>query len=186
MNGAIMGLCTLKYLKWAPLLLFASGCDHAPDSATSGPANGFYSASEGPSAGRIADASTFGGQDDAADAAHDRLPLLPIMLRMSAGMAGLMQALWLENYEEMAAHASAVAGHAQISAQELERIQTELGPELAAFEAADEAVHEASIRMRDAAEARELEAFLEHLATVQRGCVECHSQFRERLRTNLP
>ena len=53
-----------------------------------------------------------------------------------------------------------------------------------AFEAADAAVHEASVRMRDAAEAADMDTFLEQLATVQRGCVGCHSGFRESLRTN--
>ena len=121
---------------------------------------------------------------DHTDANAESLPLLPIMLRMQADMAGLMHALWVESYADMSTHARAIAAHAQISAEELDRIQSELGSEMAAFEAADEAVHEASLRMQDSAEAEDLEAFLEHLATVQRGCVGCHTSFRERLRTS--
>lgn len=121
---------------------------------------------------------------DHTDVSAESLPLLPIMLRMQADMAGLMQALWVESYADLATHARAIAAHAHISAAELDRIQSELGSEMPAFEAADEAVHEASLRMLDSAEAENLEAFLEHLATVQRGCVGCHTRFRERLRTS--
>jgi hypothetical protein len=119
-------------------------------------------------------------------AAAESLPLLPIMLQMAADMSGLMQALWLENYEQMSARAAAVAGHAGIAAEELARIEAELGPEMAAFVAADEAVHQASVRLHEAAEARELDVFVEQLAEVQRGCVDCHSRFRERLSTRQP
>ena len=111
------------------------------------------------------------------------LPLLPIMMQMQGHLSALMQALWLENYADMATHARAVAAHVPISAAELERIKSTLGPEMAAFEAADEVVHDASHGLLAAAEAEDMEAFLGNLATVQRGCVACHSDFRERLRT---
>lgn len=113
----------------------------------------------------------------------ESLPLLPIMLQMAADMSGLMQALWLEDFEQMSAHAAAVAGHPGISAGELERIEAELGPEMADFVAVDEAVHRASVRLHEAAEAQEMDNVLAHLDEVQRGCVDCHSRFRERLST---
>jgi len=78
---------------------------------------------------------------------------------------------------------AAVAGHPGISAGELERIEAELGPEMAEFAAADEAVHRASVRLHEAAEAREMGNVLQRLAEVQRGCVDCHGRFRERLST---
>lgn len=177
-----MNLRTLARL--APLLLLsaAAGCERAdhPGSASSHSAQESQAETSSvptPGHGTHGDPMEHGVEDSEA------LPLLPIMLRMSADMAGVMQALWLEDYEAMARSAAAVAGHAHISAAELKRIDAELGPELTAFEAADAAVHEASVRMRDAAEARQLDAFLEHLATVQRGCVACHSKFRDRLST---
>jgi len=178
-----MNLRTLARL--APLLLLsaAAGCERAghPGSASSHSADGRSQAETSsvpaPAQGTPGDPVEHDVEDSEA------LPLLPIMLRMSADMGGVMQALWLEDYDAMTRSAAAVAGHAHISAAEMTRIGAELGPELAAFEAADAAVHEASVRMRNAAEARQLDAFLEHLATVQRGCVTCHSKFRERLRT---
>jgi cytochrome c556 len=52
------------------------------------------------------------------------------------------------------------------------------------FEAVDDSVHVASIQLRDAAAAGNTGQVLSSLGSVQRGCVSCHAQFRERLRTN--
>ncbi len=109
--------------------------------------------------------------------------LLPIMLGMSADITGVMQALWLDDYEELSERARHLADHAPISAAEVARIRSVLGAELEAFEAADGAVHEAAVRMSKAADARDVDGLLKELATVQRGCVACHNTFRNRLRT---
>lgn len=150
--------------------------DGSPEAQAVGPAAG-SSAARAQETAEPAHAA----QHEAADG--EGPPLLPIMMQMAADMRGLLQALWLEDYEQMSARAASVVGHAGISAEERERIEAALGPEMAAFEAADEAVHQASLRMHEAAEARKLDAFVEQLAEVQRGCVGCHSRFRERLRT---
>lgn len=109
--------------------------------------------------------------------------LLPIMLGMSADIAGLLQALWFDEYDGLSERARHLADHAPISAGEIARIESVLGAEMEAFEAADEVVHEAAVRMSEAADARDIDGLLEELATVQRGCVACHNTFRDRLRT---
>ena len=109
--------------------------------------------------------------------------LLPIMLGMSADLAGVTQALWLDDFDGLSDRARHLAGHAPISAAEIARIQSVLGAELEAFEAADGAVHEAAVRMSKAADARDVDGLLKELAIVQRGCVACHNTFRNRLRT---
>lgn len=117
--------------------------------------------------------------------APEALPLRPIMQRLAGDMAAFSYAMWLENYEEMEARAAAMADHTHISPDELRRIETELGPEMAAFEEADEVVHRASVALHEAAAARQLDQVLAHLGEVQSGCMSCHTQFRERLRTDL-
>lgn len=174
---------TLNCLLLTAWLLSSAGCEKAAEPAPPGSSD---PARDAPSESAAGGHDTPGHPRDGTDVNAESLPLLPIMMQMQAHMAGLMQALWIESYEDMATHARAIAAHAHISPEELARIETELGPEMAAFEAADEAVHEASLRMQDAAEAEDMEAFLGHLATVQRGCVGCHSRFRARLRTNAP
>lgn len=163
------------------MLLFAStGCDNAaetkgvPIAATDAPRRGAPAAEQGH--------ANHDAEHTHPD--HEAMPLLPIMLRMAAELDGLMHALWLEDYEAMTRRATGVSAHAAISIDELERIESILGAEMATFEAADEEVHQASVRLREAAEDGNLDAVLEHLAAVQNGCVGCHSRFRERLRTN--
>lgn len=84
----------------------------------------------------------------------------------------------------MTRHAVGVSAHPNISADELERIESKLGTETEAFEVVEEEVHQACVRMRKAAEARDMDAVLKHFAAVQSGCVGCHNRFRERLWTN--
>ena len=112
--------------------------------------------------------------------------LLPIMQRLGSSMTALTYALMTDDFETVESSAAAIAAHAPISAEELERIRTTLGADMAQFEAFDGAVHEASVRLHAAARERRGEAIVGELAEVQRGCVACHAQFRERLRAAGP
>lgn len=154
------------------LLLATAGCrqasdEHGADTGTSGE----HAATDHAATGHTA--ATEGGQ-----------ALLPIMQRLGGEMTALTYALMTDDYDAVTSSAAAIAEHAPISAEDLERIQRELGPEMAAFEAVDESVHVASVRLHNAAKARQLDQVVERLSEVQRGCVSCHAQFRERLRTN--
>ena len=113
---------------------------------------------------------------------EDPMALQPIMQRLAADMAGLQSALWVEDFRAVEARAAAIAGHAHISEDEILRLERELGPELEAFHHADESVHEAAVKMHEAATSGNVPALLDRLAEVQRGCVDCHARFRERVR----
>ncbi len=117
---------------------------------------------------------------------EDGLPVRPIMQTMSTDVAGLLSALWFEDYPEVAARADAIADHAPLSPDERDRIQAELGPEMEAFQELDEAVHLAAVRVREAAEAERVDELLDGLSEMQRGCVSCHTRFREVLSTRTP
>lgn len=146
-------------------------------------------------------------QDAAADASHDAQDaaadtgatepaghghgeagtgeeLLPIMQRLGTEMASLTHGLMTDDAELVARSAAAVAEHAPIAPEELERIQRVLGDDMAAFEQLDASVHAASVRLNEAAAAHRTDEVLSLLNEVQRGCVACHARFRERLRTN--
>lgn len=109
--------------------------------------------------------------------------LLVIMRQLSVDMAAVSQGLWLEDWETMTDRSGALAAHAPIAAEEIERIHGILGGEMPAFEELDEAVHQASVRMHEAAEARDMDGFVDAFTESQRGCVSCHTRFRDRLRT---
>ena len=109
--------------------------------------------------------------------------LLPIMQQLGADMMALTHALMMDDYATVTQRSEAVAQHAPISAGELERIRGLLGADMGAFETLDESVHEASVRLHEAAVARRPALIADRLGEVQQGCVACHVQFRGRLRT---
>lgn len=110
--------------------------------------------------------------------------LLVIMQKLGVDMAALTHGLMTEDTALVARSADAVAAHPDIAPGELERIHTELGASMSEFERLDAAVHEESVALRDAARAGDMDAVLDRLHEVQRGCVECHTRFRQRLLTN--
>lgn len=172
-----------KWLLPAGLVVLVAGCADAGDdlgSAARSDPDTAAPAMAGADAGDHA-----AGDEHHAGASHGSLPLRPIMQQLSADMAGLSQAIWFEDYDAMIASAAAVAEHPHISGEETARIEAELGSELATFEEMDHAVHEASERLYQAAEAREIGEVLDLFSEVQRGCVACHTEFRERLRTDM-
>jgi len=118
------------------------------------------------------------------DSAHTALTLRPIMQQLGIEMGRLTAALWLEDYALMTASAGAIADHAHIAEEELARVQRTLGADMEAFETIDREVHESAVTLHDAARARDLDAIVRQLGEVQRGCVACHTRFRDRLRTD--
>ncbi|HLV25947.1 MAG TPA: cytochrome c [Gemmatimonadales bacterium] len=137
------------------------------------------------------DSSAMASGTDAAMEEHDEHAaaegegeaLLPIMQRLGSEMLKLTHALMTDDTATVAASAEAVAAHVPISSAELARIRAELGNQMAAFEALDESVHVASTQLSVAARSGNMQEVLQQLNIVQAGCVSCHSQFRERLRT---
>jgi cytochrome c556 len=110
--------------------------------------------------------------------------LLVIMQKLGVDMAALTHGIMAEDTALVARSADEVAAHPAIAPGEVERIHTELGASMSEFERLDAAVHEESVALRDAARAGDMDEVLNRLHEVQRGCVRCHTQFRQRLRTS--
>ena len=177
----------------ASLLLAVTACEPATDRADAAHESAVATASDSAAhvAGGEADAHASGGEAAGGHAAAGHSAageggqaVLPIMQRLGSEMTALTHALMTDDYATVERSAAAIAEHAPISAEELERIHAVLGSDMARFEAVDESVHVASVRLHEAARARQLDAVVQRLGEVQRGCVSCHVQFRERLRTN--
>ena len=126
------------------------------------------------------------GHADADHDAHDHgagdpLPFIAIMQGLSADLAAFSHALWLEDYALMSERSASIASHPPTDPADTERFQQILGDEYEDFYDADHVVHEAAEELHLAVESRDLDAILTRLADVQRGCVACHSAFRDRL-----
>lgn len=164
---------------WAiAFLLVAAGCQSQVESSDS-------AASHDSSVASVGGAEAAGDAHDEHAAHQDQEgeALLPIMQRLGSEMLRITHALMTDDATTVAASAEAIAAHVPISADELERIRTELGDRMREFEAIDESVHVASARLRDIARDGNAQDVVAQLNVVQAGCVSCHSQFRERLRT---
>ena len=135
-----------------------------------------------------ADAVDTAAATDAAEHAHGGTGaaklLLPIMQKLGTDMTALTYGLMTDSAALVAASAAAIAEHVPIAPGELERIHGVLGDEMAEFERLDAAVHQASVKLHQAADAGRTDEVLGLLNEVQRGCVACHTRFRTRLLTN--
>jgi cytochrome c556 len=108
--------------------------------------------------------------------------LRPIMQELGARMAALTHGLMVDSAEMVAHNAQLMAEHAPIAPDEIVRLERTLGNDMAEFERIDADVHGRLVRLREAADSGSADV-LTRLNEVQRGCVECHSRFRARLRT---
>lgn len=110
--------------------------------------------------------------------------LLAIMQELGVQMTSLTHGIMTEDTALVARSAVAIAEHAPLAPEEIERIHGVLGEEMHEFERVDTEVHEASVALRDAAQAGRMNEVLDRLHQVQRGCVACHTRFRQRLLTS--
>lgn len=170
---------TLRLALLAPALALAMACKPAAVDDGRG------------EAADTAPAATTAGADHAHDTAagatadaHEGLPLRTIMQGLGVDMQAFSQALYVGDSARMVTHAATIADHAHMLPEEVQRIQAALGPEMAAFEAADERVHLGAQRLHELAVAGQLDAAARQVGEVTQGCVACHAQFREKLRTD--
>lgn len=120
---------------------------------------------------------------DTAGVAAEPSSLLAIMRGLEVDMDRVSHALWAERYDSLAAAARAVADHPKVGPEERARILGTLGERAAEFQQADVRVHDAGVELAAAAEARDEERVVRALGALQAGCVACHADFRESLRS---
>ena len=108
--------------------------------------------------------------------------LFAIMRGLEAEVARLDRGVWKADADTVAA---AVADHPHVPPREAERIAGVLGADMARFAGMDTRVHDVAVRLREDALAGDMEAVLAGQGELRRGCVACHTAFREPLRSRL-
>lgn len=111
--------------------------------------------------------------------------LFTIMAGLERDAYRISRGLWLADPDTIAAGADGVASHPTVPPEEAETIASVLGPEMQAFAGLDREVHDLSVRIRELARQGEVDAVLPLEAEMRRGCVDCHSRFRETLRAAI-
>lgn len=132
---------------------------------------------------RAAAPAMAGAPDTAAAGTRAALPrLFSIMLGLQGDMERISRGLWAESYDTIAAGARAVADHPMIGPDGIQRIQGVIGDDIARFKALDTRVHDLAVELEAAAGAGDLEAAFRRDAALRQSCLECHTEFRVRLR----
>lgn len=117
----------------------------------------------------------------AAPADKERVTLRAIMAELGNEYLRITDAILRDDYDQTAESASAIAHHPMPDTV-VGAVKKALGSEFAHFDEIDEASHGAALALHDAATRHDSEAMARQAGTLLSKCVECHSQFRIRLR----
>jgi cytochrome c556 len=112
-------------------------------------------------------------------------PLRPLMVGLAQDMDRIATGLWYEDYDLIEQGARGIAQHPKIPPGQVATIKTALGDQFSAFVEYDKTVHRTATELVAAAEARDWSAVLKTHERLQRGCVSCHSAYRDQLRPVL-
>jgi cytochrome c556 len=107
--------------------------------------------------------------------------LKEIMQALETDMAGVAHGIWIEDMEAVRAAAARVADHPRVTPEQMATIQATLGADFATFAGMDQAVHGASVALRDAAGQAPISELTSGYQRIQQGCVACHAAFRPRV-----
>jgi len=130
-------------------------------------------------------AASVDGEEAASAAAGEGTAAAPslreIMVVLAQDAAQLNDAIWIEDYDTVAAAADNIAGHPNVSPEQRIEFQDALGPEFADFVKSDQRVHNLALQLAEAGRGQDMDQVLSGYAELQRECVACHTAFRDRL-----
>lgn len=112
--------------------------------------------------------------------------LLPMMQELMVQMNRINTGMYMRDFRLIDTTAHNIAHHPKIAKLQLEKIKKALGPEIKKFQYYDlQIVHHHADSLSMAAQRENMEEVLEHYQIVQQGCVNCHTDFRDKLRKVL-
>ncbi len=112
-------------------------------------------------------------------------PLRPLMVELAQDMDRIATGLWHEDYDLIRQGARNIAQHPKISPSQIATLKKALGPQFQTFVKYDKHVHHTATKLVEAAEARDWSTILTLHEQLKRGCVTCHTAYRDTVRTVL-
>lgn len=125
------------------------------------------------------------GASSAAAPPDSTEPLHRLMVGLAQDMDRIATGIWYEDYTLIREGAHGIAHHPKIPPRQVATIKAALGSSFSAFVQYDKTVHQEAMNLVQAAEARKWSSVLQTRARLQQGCVNCHTAFRDSLRTVL-
>ena len=107
------------------------------------------------------------------------MPLVPMMRLLLSDIYRVDEGIYLEDYTMIEDGAGAIADHPAMTEEDKKRIKETLGKMMPRFVSFDMTVHHHADSMRLAAVQQNMSEVLRHYSIVQRGCVDCHTRFRD-------
>lgn len=117
-------------------------------------------------------------------ASNTSQPLRPIMVELGENMKAVGNGLWAGNMANVRQAARNVGHHPKIQQSDLATVKSILGEErFQSFVAYDMAVHEGALNLSAAAESGDPRTITEEYVELQSGCQNCHTAFRDEIRS---
>jgi len=107
--------------------------------------------------------------------------LKDIMQGLRNDLVEIADGLLMDDFEQVARGAIAIAEHPRIPADQVQLVAQELGPEMPAFKQIDTVVHDLSLEIHAAAEAHDRDAAITAYQRTLDGCFACHAAYKERI-----
>lgn len=112
-------------------------------------------------------------------------PLHPLMVGLAQDMDRIATGLWYEDYDLIQQGAQGIAQHPKIPPAQIAKIKKALDNQFETFVLYDKRVHSLASKLVEAAEACNWSGVLNTHEQLQRGCMSCHTAFRDRVRPIL-
>ena len=116
----------------------------------------------------------------AAEPAHEP-SLKEIMQGLRDDVFIIADGMFTDDMERIAQGAAGIAHHPSIPGKQVQRVAAELGPEMPAFKQLDIRVHDLSLSIISAAEAKDRERISADFQQLINGCLACHTPYKERV-----
>jgi cytochrome c556 len=107
--------------------------------------------------------------------------LKEIMQGLRNNVVDISDGLLMDDFEQVARGAVAIAEHPRIPPAQVQLVSQELGPEMPAFKQLDTVVHDLSLEINAAAEAHDRDAAITAFHQMLDGCFACHAAYKERV-----
>ena len=114
-------------------------------------------------------------------AVPDETTLKAIMVELRRNFVDISDGFLLDDFNQVAEAALAIAEHPRIPPQQVERVADELGAEMPVFKNFDVQVHELSLELYNAATDRDRAAAVSAYQRMVAACFGCHAAYRERV-----
>ena len=111
----------------------------------------------------------------------ETLPLVPMMQQLLKDIHQVDRGIYTEDFAMIKEGAGNISDHPTMTSEDKKLVKTTLNEEMKQFVNFDIVVHHHADSMRMAAIENNMQKVLKHYRITQQGCVDCHSNYRDKI-----